>query len=343
MRLCRSVLVLLLVLSGCGGKLETLPEEESTSTAANATTAFEPKANAPITLDAGPGDNETETPFGTCRARESTGKLEVACFSLRDIELSVFAKGISEQKQPNRRGDFARVFVDLAPAVLAALADFQVPPVESGAGGRHAAHLGDNATAVLTLDPGVTFMVTDRRVAVPGRVPPFKLLLSTSMNTLPAIFDLARKGLLFPGETAGDPPPKNHSALYLRSVPTFSSVLGESFLRNMSVVGPAARVSDADWVAIQESSFEDAGKKCGGYKLQEGGEKGDTSELPLFVEKATVLLKERRSGKTLSEKVFEAPKTCPTGDKLAEGKKVRSHLPKVAVETWIFSELKAKH
>lgn len=321
-------------LGGCRGGAERKPDAEPS---AQAPARPAPTELPEIQLVAG-DENGVRTGSDKCEAKVWRGGVEVACYSPEESTLEVTAKGQAAQSGKGRRSDFVRVSASLVPAVLEALGDVAVPAPEARPGKpKGFVTLGDDRTAKIELDPGVTFKLSHRWTVLPGSVAPFEMPLDDALReVLPEIRKLADKPLLFPGEKADDSAPSAHSILYLWGKSAYSVVLRqEQMLSAARVVGPAKVVREADWVALQESAFSDAGKACGGYQVANGPDKGQKKELPLWVEKSTVVVRERRTAKEIARHDFEAPVKCPTGYDFTQDEKARSDVDATAVDAWL--------
>lgn len=101
-----------------------------------------------------------------------------------------------------------------------------------------------------------------------------------------------------------------------------------------NVMGPAKTMAEVDRVAVEEQLPKRSGnKKCTGYKAT--GEKGPGREADLFLVDWEVKLVERRTGKVLETKKFEAPTRCPM---FAQGNETTSYPDSRAVTMWLRSK-----
>ena len=105
--------------------------------------------------------------------------------------------------------------------------------------------------------------------------------------------------VLFPRETATDPPIAMHSILF---VPKSS---GETTL-----FGPAATMRDVDWVAVAEALPARKGGTC--TVTPEEGKPGGPRIIKLSLVDEEVVVVERKTARILSRKSFPAVTDCPT-------------------------------
>jgi hypothetical protein len=97
------------------------------------------------------------------------------------------------------------------------------------------------------------------------------------------------------------------------------------------VMGPAKTMSEVDWVAVESRlPKRPAGKKCTGYKAKD--EKGPGREADLFFEDWDVKIVERRTGKVIESKKFEANDRCPM---FASGNEATTYPDSRAITTWL--------
>lgn len=325
----------------------------STAAASTRPTAAPRRQTPPIKLELGDSTRRSgpsvRTDWGSCSAGDREGDLVVSCYSSHPLEIHAQAKGVAEVVEKQQQGRLTRAGVSLLPAVLAVLADTKVPAPQRSYGGHVgpvdlASNVGVHSPTV-TVNPEARFTVKLAGEVTHGTIAPFQRTLSDLLlHQLPRIAPLAAKGLLFPGETPGAAAPAAHSVLYI-SAGSFFDVVSrkEDMAYSLFVLGPAQRVRDADWLATEQSTFADAGKKCGGYRAKSGPDKGKVMSLPLFVEHKAVVLRERRTGKEIGRKSFEAPGHCPTGFDFTQEKKVRSLVGSAKVESWLRDEIKKAH
>jgi hypothetical protein len=124
-------------------------------------------------------------------------------------------------------------------------------------------------------------------------------------------------GLAFDGEPA--PRPKAATAVVLDS---------SSELRR---IGPIERIWDIDWVAIEERDKAPARtKKCSGY---------DNGALDIDLFASTVSIHERRTGKAVEEKKFEASDRCPSFAAVTPGRKSTQFVSKEDIDRWVRGKL----
>jgi hypothetical protein len=101
-----------------------------------------------------------------------------------------------------------------------------------------------------------------------------------------------------------------------------------------NVMGPAKTMAEVDRVAVEEQLPKRSGnKKCTGYKAT--GETGPGREADLFLVDWEVKLVERRTGKVIESKKFEAPTRCPM---FAQGNETTSYPDSRAVTMWLRSK-----
>jgi hypothetical protein len=120
------------------------------------------------------------------------------------------------------------------------------------------------------------------------------------------------------------------------AVHTTMNLVGGAELDSGEIMGPAKTMHEVDRVALEESSGapRDAKKKCGGYtKLGDNG--GPAIEVSLMLQDWNVKLVERKTGKVIEEKKFEAPATCPY---TAQGDTATSYPDSEAVKSWLRSK-----
>jgi hypothetical protein len=101
-----------------------------------------------------------------------------------------------------------------------------------------------------------------------------------------------------------------------------------------NVMGPAKTMAEVDRVAVEEQLPKRPGnKKCKGYKAT--GETGPGREADLFLVDWEVKLVERRTGKVIETKKFDAPTRCPM---FAQGNETTSYPDSRAVTMWLRSK-----
>jgi hypothetical protein len=97
------------------------------------------------------------------------------------------------------------------------------------------------------------------------------------------------------------------------------------------VMGPAKTMTEVDWVAVETRlPKRPAGKKCTGYKST--GEKGPGREADLFFEDWEVKIVERRTGKVIETKKFEANDRCPM---FASGNEATTYPDSRSITMWL--------
>lgn len=174
--------------------------------------------------------------------------------------------------------------------------------------------LGDAADLKLTVG-----------IAMPGRapletpLPPLDLRASLAR----AFGELPEQGWRFPGEPdyAGEP----------RSV----AVVGPpSAQRTLRVLGPAKRLWEVDWVAIEQRHETPEVKRCGGYHRR------IDVQLKMYGSKVTV--RDRRVGNVLQEKDFAASDRCPQNPLLKPDGSTIAYVPPADVDRWLSQELGLK-
>lgn len=111
-------------------------------------------------------------------------------------------------------------------------------------------------------------------------------------------------------------------------------LVGGAALGDDEIMGPAKTMKEVDRVAWEEAlPKRDANKKCSGYT--KAGEKGPGVEVSLMLVDWNVKLAERRTGKVIDEKKFEAPSSCPM---IAQGGEATSYPDDGAVRAWLRSK-----
>jgi hypothetical protein len=97
------------------------------------------------------------------------------------------------------------------------------------------------------------------------------------------------------------------------------------------VLGPAKTMKEIDWVAVEQKLPErSADKKCSGYRAT--GETGPGKDANLFLVDSEVRLVERKTGKVLDTKKFEAKGGCPM---FASGDKATQYVARDAIMAWL--------
>ncbi len=290
-------------------------------------------AGPPMQLKLGTGYTDepprVDRPWGWCKARDTNGRVTIVCGKssrTRDLAIQGSVKGGTA-----RIGKGNELALDVLPGLLDALGDVAVPPLYGTYEKAPADLTADYQTKGLTMrfDPKVTFEIEHDRVKTSGTIEPKELpLVDVIRPRLDDLRSAAARGLLFSGESADDAPrAKDHSVLVLRS--SYGAF----------VLGNAKQLRDADWVAVEDAELVDSGKTCGGYY---GADRTKSLDLPLWITKSKVTLRERRSGRELAEKSFESPKRCPTGFDMVTERRVRSYVERDALFRWLKTEMKAK-
>jgi hypothetical protein len=97
------------------------------------------------------------------------------------------------------------------------------------------------------------------------------------------------------------------------------------------VMGPAKTMVEIDWVAVETKlPKRPAGKKCKGYKST--GDTGPGREADLFYEDWEVKIVERRTGKVVETKKFEASARCPY---VASGNEATTYPDSRTITMWL--------
>lgn len=162
-------------------------------------------------------------------------------------------------------------------------------------------------------------------ITVPGYEPVIEKLPSLEMG--PALaYALSRApdyGMSFKDEPAADGPPKS------------VAILGPpSSKRQIRVVGPAERVWDIDWIALEERSDTSRDKRCTGYSRR--------IDVVLKMFDSTIKVFDRRTGKPLKDKAFEAPGQCPKNPLLNPDGSTLAYVLYTDVDAWLRGELGLK-
>jgi hypothetical protein len=303
---------------------------------------------APIRLAVCESDcakQKVETPLATCGAYYDASVVQVHCkANSRAITLELAVGG--QPIKGTTEGGETQARLSTSDAVYDVLGDLKVPPPRAAFDAivrpvDLRRPLTGNPMKV-ALDLHATLMVTDGASVLRGTVAPFELSLDHALPDA-QLMELARRvpnGLLFRGETTGDPQPPAHSVLYWTMHQYFKMTGETAVMAGLEVEGPATRVGDADWAALETSSLRMSSTVCAGYGPVTGN--ADSRSLPLWYETRVVNLYERRSGREIANKTFDAKSVCPKGADYAMGGKALSSVDSDAMRRWIHTEISVK-
>lgn len=112
---------------------------------------------------------------------------------------------------------------------------------------------------------------------------------------------------------------------------TLLNLAGTASYGDGQIMGPAKTVSEIDLVAISEAAPKrDAKKKCSGYT--KAGEQGPGIEVDLFLVDYEVQVFERKTGKLVDHKKFDASTSCPFS---ATGNEATSYPDEEGIKAWL--------
>jgi hypothetical protein len=149
---------------------------------------------------------------------------------------------------------------------------------------------------------------------VEGRVPPQRV----DRSLREALVRSRGVGLAFKDEPAARPKPA-----------TAIVVDTSSDLRR---IGPLQRMWDIDWVAVEEREAQPAKtKRCSGY---------DNGDLTLELTASLVTIHERRTGKIIEKKRFEASDRCPSFASVSANRTSPQFVSKEDIDRWVRDRLK---
>jgi hypothetical protein len=245
--------------------------------------------------------------WGSCNASGTPEGLEVFCVSNYEHSLEV-GKQRSGPTAPYQNG---RLKIDVVSA-------FGNLPIK-----RRAAEKESGTVEFKGIDPATTAKIifADGK-SIAGTLVPFDHPMSIALR------EATKKPLQFSADEPTHPKGAPHSILYFVDVEDpFASVLG-----------PAERLRDVDWVVVRASNeLRDGGRTCSGYTVMGGG--GAEQSFPLELTEVTLSLRERRTGAEISNKTFTAAKKCP--EFASKGHAISGVDPKVE-QDWMRAELKKR-
>lgn len=163
-----------------------------------------------------------------------------------------------------------------------------------------------------------------------GIVMPGRKALTTPLPAIDLRASLARafgelpdQGWRFPGEPA-----------YEGTARSVAVVGPPSAKRQLRVLGPAEKVWDVDWVAIETRLETARTKRCGGYHRR--------IDVKLKMYDSKVVVRDRRLGNVIRERTFQASDKCPQNPLLSPDGSTIAYIRPQDVDAWLSDELGLK-